>query len=463
MNNATPAVAINDPRLLDTQGIAGHPRGLMVLFFTEMWERFSYYGMRALLMLYMTLPATSGGLGLDVKRAAVIYGFYTFGVYILSLPAGWVADRFIGYRRAVLIGGVLIAAGEFSLAAGPELLFYGGLGLIILGTGLLKTNCTTLVGKLYGEQDHRRDAGFSIYYMGINVGALVAPLALGFMAQDSRFVSFLGTLGLGSANGWRWAFGAAGLAMVAGLVQYTLQQHKLGDVGVKAGAHAGARGEAGAHAPLTTEEKKRMSVVFILFLFSMLFWATFEQAGSTLNLFADRLTDCRIGSWEFPSSWYQSVNSIWLLMLVPVISALWVKLGSREPSSPIKFAIGLFLVGLGMLVLVPPSGVAATGVKVSPWWLVGTYFLHTVGELCLSPVGLSMTSKLAPPRYAGLMMGVWFASIALGNLGAGLAASLFSNLNPAQLFGALFGVTTVATVVLLLLSPFIKRLMGGAQ
>ncbi len=455
------AATPTDPRLQDNQGIAGHPRGLMVLFFTEMWERFSYYGMRALLLLYMTLEVAKGGLGFSDKRAAVIYGFYTFGVYILSLPAGLVADRWLGYRRAVLVGGVFIALGEFCLAIGGVFLFYTGLTLIILGTGLLKTNCTTLVGKLYGDGDHRRDAGFSIYYMGINIGAFVAPLILGFMAQDPRFVAFLGRYGIGSANGWRWAFGLAGLAMVAGLVQYLLQQHKLGKAGLEAGARVAEHGHASAQEPLTPEEKKRMSVVFILFLFSMLFWATFEQAGSTLNLFADRLTDCRIGSWSFPSTWYQSVNSIWLLILAPLISALWVKLGSKEPSSPVKFAVGLFLVGLGMLILVPPSKVAATGVKVGPWWLVGTYFLHTVGELCLSPVGLSTTSKLAPARYAGLMMGVWFASIALGNLLAGFAASLFASLNPAQLFAALFGVTTAATVILLLLSPMIRRLMGS--
>jgi POT family proton-dependent oligopeptide transporter len=319
------------------------------------------------------------------------------------------------------------------------------------------------VGKLYGEKDHRRDAGFSTYYMGINIGALVAPLILGFMAQDPRFVAFLGRLGLASANGWRWAFGLAGLAMVAGLIQYSLQQHKLGTAGLEAGARETEHGHAAPTEPLTSEEKKRMSVVFILFIFSVLFWATFEQAGSTLNLFADRLTDCSIAGWSFPSTWFQSVNSIWLLILAPILSYLWVKLGSREPSSPIKFAVGLFFVGLGMLLLVPPSKIAAAGVKVGPWWLVGTYLFHTIGELCLSPVGLSTTSKLAPARYAGLMMGVWFASIALGNLLAGFAASLFASLNPAQLFAALFGVTTTATVVLLILAPSIKRLMGETK
>lgn len=449
-----------DPRLLDNQGIGGHPRGLMVLFFTEMWERFSYYGMRALLLLYMTLEVSNGGLGFGVKRASIIYGFYTFGVYILSLPGGFIADRWLGYRKAVLVGGVLITLGEFSLALGGAPLFYVGLSLIILGTGLLKTNCTTLVGKLYADKDHRRDAGFSIYYMGINIGALVAPLILGFMAQDPRFVAFLAKMGLASANGWRWAFAVAGLAMVAGLIQYSLQQHKLGDAGLKAGAHTTEHGHKSAHEPLTPEEWKRMSVVFILFFFSMLFWATFEQAGSTLNLFADRLTNCSIGGWSFPSTWFQSVNSIWLLILAPLIGSLWVKLGSKEPSSPSKFAVGLLFVGLGMLLLVPAAKITGTGVKVGPWWLVGTYLLHTIGELCLSPVGLSTTSKLAPARYAGLMMGVWFTSIALGNLLAGFAASLFASLNPVQLFGALFGITAAAAAVLLVLTPTIKRLMG---
>jgi len=235
-----------DPRLSDTGGIAGHPRGLMVLFFTEMWERFSYYGMRALLLLYMTKMVAEGGLGLTDKRAAIIYGFYTFGVYILSLPGGMVADRWLGYRKAVMLGGILITLGEFSLAFGGAPLFYVGLTLIILGTGLLKTNCTTLVGKLYADKDHRRDAGFSIYYMGINIGALVAPLILGFMAQDPRFVAFLGRFGINAANGWRWAFGLAGLAMVAGLIQYSLQQHKLGNARLGACARVTENGHGAA-------------------------------------------------------------------------------------------------------------------------------------------------------------------------------------------------------------------------
>jgi POT family proton-dependent oligopeptide transporter len=442
-----------------------HPKGLSPLFFTEMWERFSYYGMRALLMLYMIAPASAGGLGMSKLQAGGIYAWYTLSVYGLSIPGGWIADRFLGYRKAVLMGGVLIALGEFSLASGFLGLFYAGLALIACGTGLLKTNCTSLVGMLYPENDPRQDAGFSIYYMGINIGALIAPLILGFMAQDPVFVAGLAKFGLASANGWHWAFGCAGLAMVMGLIQYSLRQGALGDIGLRAGAKVAAEGQATPQEPLTSEERGRMWVVAILVLFIMTFFFVFEQAGTTLNLFADEHTRCAIGSWKFPSSWFQSVNSIWLLLLAPAFGWLWLHLGSREPSSPVKFTLGLFFVGLGMLVLVPPSlaYTADPTLRVAPGWLIGVYALHTVGELCLSPVGLSTVSKLAPARYAGLMMGVFFFAIGMGNYLAGKAGSYSGSLKPATLFSGLFGITTVMALVLVVLTPRIKRMMGGVK
>lgn len=444
-------------------GLSKHPKGLNPLFFTEMWERFSYYGMRALLLLYMRLPESAGGLGLSLPMAGSIYAFYTFFVYALSVPGGWIADRFLGYRKAVLVGGVMIALGEFGLAAGPKFLFFGGLAAIAMGTGLLKTNCTSLVGMLYEENDPRQDAGYSVYYMGINIGALIAPLILGFMAQDPAFVKGLAQWGLGSVNGWRMAFGFAGLAMIAGLVQYSLRQSVMGDIGVKPGGKVDHTAEP--LPPLTSEERGRMWVVGILMFFIMTFFFVFEQAGTTLNLFADDHTKNAIFGWAFPSSWFQSVNSIWLLILAPLIGALWVGLKDKEPSSPAKFTLGLFFVGAGMLLLVFPSMAftANPALKVTPWWLVGTYLLHTVGELCLSPVGLSTTSKLAPPRYAGLMMGCFFFAIGAGNMLAGFAGGFSESLKPATLFGGLFVITTVMAIVLVALTPKIKRMMGGVH
>ncbi len=443
--------------------LSKHPRGLGPLFFVEMWERFSYYGMRALLLLYMRLPVESGGLGLSLQWAGTIYAFYTFFVYALSVPGGWIADRFLGYRRSVLVGGTMIALGEFGLATGAVPLFYLGLASIAMGTGLLKTNCTTLVGMLYPQNDPRRDAGYSIYYMGINIGALIAPLILGFMAQDPVFVAALGKVGLTDASGWRAAFAVAGLAMVAGLVQYVIRQGALGDIGLRPGARSG--GTQVAHAPLTAEERGRMWVVAILVFFIMTFFFVFEQAGTTLNLFAFERTRMDFLGITLRSSWLQSVNSIWLLLLAPVFSWLWVALKDKEPSSPSKFSLGLFFVGAGMLLLVAPSlqMAADPALKVSAWWLIGTYCLHTIGELCLSPVGLSTVSKLAPPRYSGVMMGVFFFAIGLGNMLAGFAGGFSESLAPATLFGGLFGITSAMALLLVFLTPRIKSMMGGVN
>jgi POT family proton-dependent oligopeptide transporter len=301
--------------------------------------------------------------------------------------------------------------------------------------------------------------------MGINIGALIAPLILGFIAQDPAVVNALGALGLGTVNGWRCAFGLAGLAMVAGLVQYTLRQGILGEVGLRAGARVTAQGDAVAAVPLTHEERQRMWVVGILMLFIMTFFFVFEQAGTTLNLFADERTRNSIAGWAFPSSWFQSVNSTWLLLLAPLFSWMWVRLGDKEPSSPVKFALGLLFVGAGMLLLVPPSlaYTAEPSLRVAPWWLVGTYLLQTIGELCLSPVGLSTVSKLAPPRYSGVMMGAFFFAIGAGNMLAGFAGGFSDRLPPATLFGGLFAITTVMALVLLALTPTIKKMMGGVR
>jgi POT family proton-dependent oligopeptide transporter len=472
-----------------------------------MWERFSYYGMRALLILFMTASAEKGGLGFDTTKAGAIYGLYTGSVYLMAMPGGWLADRLIGQRRAVLYGGIIIALGHFSMALPGTFFFYLGLLLIVLGTGLLKPNVSAMVGGLYPEGGARRDAGFSIFYMGINIGAFTAPLAVGT---------------LGERVNWHWGFGLAGIGMVAGVIQYLLGDRHLGEVGKLSksvpGSSAQAEGRGGSSAvglavvgvlvgllvllqvlhvvDLTTAvglasaggfiifalalaffgyqftaggleaaEKRRLAVIAVFFVCSSIFWAGFEQAGSSLNLFARELTDRVVFGEEVPASTLQSVNALFIIALAPVFAWLWVWLNKRgrEPSSPAKFSLGLVLLGSGFLVMVAASLAAATGHKVSPLWLVLTYLLHTFGELSLSPVGLSTVTKLAPPRTVGQMMGVWFMSMALGNLIAGRVAGQFESMPLPQLFGAVAGVAIGAGLVLALFVRPLRRMMGGVH
>ncbi len=472
----------------DTAGIGGHPRGLTTLFFTEMWERFSYYGMRALLTLYLTKA-----MGYDEKVAATIYGAYTGSVYLMSVPGGWIADNVLGTRNAVFYGGILIAMGHFSMALPTSISFFLGLILIVLGTGLLKPNVSAVVGELYNQEDQRRDAGFSIFYMGINLGAFIAPIICGY---------------LGEKINWHLGFGMAGIGMTLGLIQYYLGRDRLAHVGhppnqtseeTKRKAVTGAilmiviSAAVGVlffgpswitenkfwimvgslvifliwlfASYLKPEEKKPVAVIVILFVFSIIFWATFEQAGSSFTLFADRFTNRSIFGYEFPTSWYQSVNSIFLILLAPVFSWLWLKMANRQPSSPVKFSLGLLFVGFGAVLLVLASLLLVNGSKVGPWWLVGVYLSQTIGELCLSPVGLSTTTKLAPARLTGLMMGVWFLSISFGNFFASFFASEFKNEQSALvgLFTKAGAWPIAAAVLLLALTPFIRKQMGKVR
>jgi proton-dependent oligopeptide transporter, POT family len=437
----------------DISGWAGHPRGLSTLFFTEMWERFSYYGMRAFLILYMTAPAAAGGLGFADKQAASIYGTYTGSVWGAAIVGGVVADRFLGQFRSVLIGGIVIALGHFTLAFKALPFFYTGLALIVIGTGLLKPNVSTLVGSLYAPGDARRDAGFSIFYMGINLGAFIGPLIAGYLAQRVD---------------WHVGFACAGVGMAAGLVQYVLGKKRLQPALDRLAAQPrtatpAEAAAAGGSAGFTAAEWKRMGAIVILFLFAALFWGAYEQAGSTLNLFADRFTRLSMFGVSFPSSWFQSVQPVFVILLAPAFAWLWMRLGRREPSSPAKFAWGLVFMGLSFLLLVPAGAMAQsdTGVRVSPWWLIGAYFISELGELCLSPVGLSVVTKLAPVRIVGLMMGVWFLSNALGNKLAGWAAGFFSSMPLDELFGIVAAVTLLSGVVMFLLVRPVRKLMGG--
>lgn len=475
----------------DTSGLGGHPRGLNTLFFTEMWERFSYYGMRALLILFMTATAAEGGLGFDTERAGRIYGLYTAAVYMAGLPGGWIADRILGLRNAVFYGGVIIAAGHFSMAVPGMTTFYVGLALIVVGTGLLKPNISAMVGELYDKDDARRDGGFSIYYMGINIGAFAAPLICGTLAQKVD---------------WHLGFAAAGVGMVFGLIQYVLTGKTLGKAGLKPEKNAAAPavsfgldgllwlgGAALILAALvldietierlilmlagstifiaslfvgkgfTDVEKRRGLSIYALFLVAALFWSGFEQAGSSLNLFADRLTDTSLLGFEFPSTWFQSLNPLYIFLLAPLFSLLWVKLGDKQPSSPAKFAFGLYGVGFGFLVMVAAANLASEDYRVSPMWLIVTYLLHTLGELCLSPVGLSAMTKLAPRQIVGQILGVWFLAAAIGNYMGGELATYFETFPLPKLFGAVAGVTLGVGVLVTLMTPLIKKQMGGVR
>jgi POT family proton-dependent oligopeptide transporter len=438
---------------LTDRGWFGHPRGLSTLFFTEMWERFSFYGLRALLILYMTAAASSGGLGFSTKHAASIYGWYTFGVYAAAIPGGIIADRWLGQYRSVLWGGIIIALGHFSMAFPSLTTFYVGLVLIVIGTGLLKPNVSTLVGSLYDPADARRDAGFSIFYMGINLGAFLAPLIVGTLGQRVD---------------WHIGFGCAGIGMTLGLIQYVAGKRRLLPALERLGQSETRPAAAASTEPwwhFAPDEWKRVVAIAVLFAFSTIFWAAFEQAGSSLNLFADRLTDTHMFGFSFPSTWFQSLNSMFMIFgLAPLLAWLWIRLGPRQPSSPVKFALGLLLAGLGFAILVPAAKIAqGQGVLVSPWWLVGVYFVHTIGELCLSPVGLSIVTKLAPYRIAGAMMGLWFLSIAVGNKLAGWVAGFFDQLPLPDLFGRVALVAIAVSVVLLALTPQIRKLMGGVR
>ena len=443
----------------------GHPRGLVALFFTELWERFSYYGMRALLVLYMVAPIAEGGLGFDTRLAATIYGVYTMSVYMSSIPGGLVADRLLGARKAILVGGLIIAAGHFCLALPAINTFVAGLVMIVVGTGLLKPNISALLGSLYAEGDDRRDAGFSIFYMGINMGAALSPIVCGYLAQDPSFKAKLVSMGFSPHSSWHWGFAAAGVGMLIGLVHFVLQKKLLGTAGDKPIKPQSAATAEKPAERFTPEELKRVGAIGILFFFNMLFWSVYEQGGSSLNLFADRMTRNEIFGWPFPSSWFQSVPAIFVIVMAPLISWVWMRLGHKQPSSPAKFTVGLLFLGLGIALAVPATILAAHG-KVSPLWLCGVYFLQVVGELCLSPVGLSTVTKLAPARIVGLTMGVWFVSMALGNYLAGWLAGFFDEKNANALLGLFGGMgiaCLIATVILAMLTPTVRRLMGGIR
>jgi POT family proton-dependent oligopeptide transporter len=447
----------------DTSGFAGHPKGLGPLFFTELWERFSYYGMRAILVLYMVAPPGQGGLGFDVKRAASIYGTYTMAVYLTALPGGLAADYLLGARLAVFLGGIIIACGHFSMIFHSMTAFYLGMVLIAAGTGLLKPNISAMVGALYRENDPRRDSGFSIFYMGINMGAVLAPLVCGYFAQSETFKRFLANNGFDPAKSWHWGFGAAGVGMIFGLIIYVINGKRLANIGNRIRKQAASTvSNAAANQPLTTADWKRIGAIFIFFIFTMLFWAAYEQKGASLNLFAKDLVQTEIFGRRFPSSYLQSLTPLFVIILAPLFSILWIRMGDRQPSSPVKFTLGMLFIGLAYLLMIPAAMLTVSG-RVSPLWLVGLYFLEVCGEMCLSPVGLSTVTKLSPAKLVGIMMGVWFLAASFGSKLAGYLSGYYVANDPSRLtklYGGIAIGLLIATGILALLTPTIKKLMG---
>jgi POT family proton-dependent oligopeptide transporter len=461
----------------DTGGLAGHPKGMTTLFFTEMWERFSYYGMRAILILYMVAPVSAGGLAMATSEAGKIYGMYTAMVYMTSIPGGIIADKWLGARLSVLVGGIIIACGHFVLAIPSVVAFYTGLMLIVAGTGLLKPNISTMLGGLYDANDERRDSGFSIFYMGINIGAAISPLVCGYFAQSEQFKALLVKSGLDPNSCWHFGFAAAGVGMLLGLAQFVSNGKRLANVGerpnkdgtkslaTKTNDESTRISEPKAGLNLSAEEWSRIGAIGVLFFFSMFFWAVYEQGGSSLNLFADKLTKNEIFGFEFPSSWLQMVPAVYCIVLAPVFSALWIKLGDKQPSSPAKFTYGLALLSLGIGLMAPASKIAANG-KVSALWLVFAYLFMVLGEMCLSPVGLSTVTKLAPQRFLASTMGLWFLSMAFGNYLAGYLGGFFDEKSISTLvtlFGGLGGAGLLATLIIGALTPKVRQLMSGIR
>jgi POT family proton-dependent oligopeptide transporter len=493
----------------------GHPIGLATLFFTEMWERFSYYGIRAFLIIYMTSQLDVGGRGMTVTSAGLVMALYLSSVYLLSLPGGWIADRFVGQRRAVMMGGIGIAAGNAMLAVPIDALFYPGLAVIALGTGLLKPNISTIVGQLYDAKDIRRDSGYTIYYMGINIGAMVAPLVCGYFAQADSFRGFLASHGVDPNWCWHFGFGAASAGMIAGLVQYAVTQGWLGESGkhphipgdpARAAFDrkvlGGILGALGAIVALfavvsltgalaisgdtigdvfgiglaigsivlfyglltsakTASERKRVIAMIPLFVGSIAFFGVFEQASTTLSVFAEKLTSRELLGVHVEASYYQSVNSIFIIALAPVFAWLWIKLARAklEPSSVMKFSIGMVLVALSFVVMLPTLSSVMHGKTASGAYLIALYFLYTCAELCISPVGLSSMSKLAPKRLAGMVMGTWFLGAANGNYLAGRAAGFSEQRGYSFLFYFLIISSLVVAAALFMVAPAIRRML----
>jgi len=456
----------------------GHPKGLYLLFFTEMWERFSYYGMRAILILYLTKKFIEGGLGMDEKYAMLLYGYFAGFVYFTPLIGGWLADRYLGKRLAVMIGGVTMMLGQFTLfGLNSTTGLYIGLLLLIIGNGFFKPNISTLVGGLYKDGDSRRDAAFTIFYMGINLGAMIAPLVIG-VVTDNMFAT---TNEDGSISyGYRYGFLVSGIGMLLGQVIFNLLGPKyLGDLGTKPVGAVSDTEVAKVQKSINPEtgkeldekdEKQRISVIFILLIFAVFFWAGFEQAGSSLSLYTDKYIDRSIGSFEIPTSWFQSVNPLFIVTLAPLFTLFWASPIGRRLTTPVKMGVGMIILGVGFLFMIGAvaersanGDVDDVNNKAALMWLIMTYLLHTIGELCISPVGLSVVTKLSPPKLASVLMAVWMLSSFFANIVGGYIASYVETMGAGEVFTYIAGFVSVCGVLLILLNKVILKLMHGVK
>ena len=456
----------------------GHPKGLYLLFFTEMWERFSYYGMRAILILYLTKKLMEGGLGMDEKYAMLLYGYFTGFVYFTPLIGGWLADRYLGKRLAVTIGGITMMLGQFTLfGLNSTTGLYIGLLLLIIGNGFFKPNISTLVGGLYKDGDSRRDAAFTIFYMGINLGAMIAPLVIG-VVTDNMFAT---TNEDGSISyGYRYGFLVSGIGMLLGQVIFNLLGTKyLGDLGTKPVGAVSDTEVAKVQKSINPEtgkeldekdEKQRISVIFILLIFAVFFWAGFEQAGSSLSLYTDKYIDRSIGSFEIPTSWFQSVNPLFIVTLAPLFTLFWASPIGRRLTTPVKMGVGMIILGVGFLFMIGAvaersanGDVDDVNNKAALMWLIMTYLLHTIGELCISPVGLSVVTKLSPPKLASVLMAVWMLSSFFANIVGGYIASYVETMGAGEVFTYIAGFVSVCGVLLILLNKVILKLMHGVK
>ncbi len=441
-----------DSGTIKQKELFGHPVGLYVLFFTEMWERFSYYGMRAILVLYLVAETqgSNAGLGWTNGEALALYGWYTMLVYVMSIPGGWIADKFLGQKKSVLYGGILLVAGHSILAVEQMWAFYSGLGLIICGVGMLKPNISTMVGGLYKQGDIRRDKGFTIFYIGINIGAFLSSLIVGYV---------------GEVHGWHYGFGLAGIGMALGLLQYLLGQKHLMHVGNFLGASENIEEKEAMKKPLTKIETDRIVVLFISFLLVIVFWGAFEQAGGLMNIYAKENTNRMLMGWEVPASWFQSLNAMFIIFLGTSVAAYWAmrKLKGKVSTSLFKMILGLIIMGTGFFFMSAASAEFESTGSSAMYWLVLAYLFHTVGELCISPVALSYITKLAPLKYASLMMGVYFAMTGFGNKLAGILGESASKFGEFTIFTGIAAFCVIFGLLVLVFRKKLEALTHGAE
>ena len=445
---------INADTLNSQKQIFGHPAGLYVLFFTEMWERFSYYGMRAILVLYLVAESTpdaiNPGLNWETGAALSLYGTYTMLVYVASIPGGWIADNILGQKKSVLYGGVLLVLGHSILAVEQMWAFYSGLGLIIAGVGMLKPNISSMVGGLYAQGDVRRDKGFIIFYIGINVGAFLSSLIVGY---------------IGETYGWHYGFGLAGIGMTLGLIQYLYGQKYLSQVGNFIGDNKSEEGKDVLKKPLTSIEKDRLVVLFLSFILVIVFWGAFEQAGGLMNIYASEKTDRLLMGWLVPASWFQSLNAMFIIFLGTTVAMYWAKrkLKNQLSSSLFKMIIGLIIMGTGFFFMSAAATQYETDGSSAMYWLVLAYLFHTIGELCISPVALSFITKLAPLKYASLTMGVYFAMTGFGNKLAGWLGEASQSMGEFTIFTGIAIFCVVFGCIVLLFRTKLEKLTHGAE